>query len=121
MAYYRCGGANHYDEGYSAGDSAGYTAGFNKGKTDQQNSGYTDGTFSLHDTRGDVWNDIVTIPGISRIDAIVSASLTDLEGGRHGFKGVYVVGTNTVQYDISGAFATGWDISITCRQYHARD
>lgn len=30
MAYYRCGGANHYDEGYSAGYSAGYA----KGKID---------------------------------------------------------------------------------------
>ena len=113
MAYYRCGGANHYDEGYSAG----YTNGYNKGKSDQRDKGYTDGTFTL--SSDNVWNRTVTIPGISRVDAIVSAYLTDVyDGGRHGFQNIEIVSGANVHYDVSGAFTADWDVTIVGRQYH---
>ena len=115
MAYFRCGGANHYDEGYTAG----YSAGYNKGKADKRTSGYTDGTYTL--SSDDEWSRTVTIPGISRVDVIVSAYLEDLSGGRHGFESIGISGTNTVSYNISGAFAVDWKVTITGRQYHAND
>ena len=121
MAFYRCGGKNHYDEGWTAGDAAGYTDGYNQGKAEKRDSGYVDGTYTLHDTHGDKWADTVSIPGISRVDAIVSAYFTDLEGGRHGFENLAITGTNSVYYQVDGAFSTGWDITITGRQYHAND
>ena len=115
MALYRCGGANHYDEGYTAG----YSAGYNNGKTDKRNSGYTDGTYVLESD--EEWSRTVTIPGISRVDAIASAYLEDLDGGRHGFESIGISGTNTVSYSISGAFEWRWKVTITGRQYHAND
>ncbi|SFU35656.1 hypothetical protein [Butyrivibrio sp. INlla21] len=119
MAFYRCGGKNHYDEGYTAGDAAGYTDGYNQGKAEKRNSGYVDGTYTASNVNE--WEKTVTIPNISRVDAIVSASLTDVNGGRHGFAGIYINGTNTVHYDVDGAFSQGWNVSITGRQYHAND
>ena len=119
MAYYRCGGANHYDEGFTAGDAAGYTDGYNQGKTEKRTSGYTDGTYTLESD--EEWSRTVTIPGISRVDAIVSAYLEDLDGGRHGFESIGISGTNTVSYNISGAFDWRWKVTITGRQYHAND
>lgn len=117
MAFYRCGGANHYDEGYTAG----YSAGYNNGKTDKRTSGYTDKTVVYEDSSGDEWSKTLTIPNLSRIDTIVSAYFEDLYGGRHGFVSLYIAGTNTVHYDVSGAFSTGWKVTITGRQYHAND
>ena len=52
MAFYRCGGANHYDEGYTAGYNIGYpdgkTAQKNRGSTtDVRNAAVNDGSFSV--------------------------------------------------------------------------
>ena len=111
MAYFRCGGANHYDEGYTAGYNIGYpdgkTAQKNRGSTtDVRNAAVNDGSFS------------VTFPW--RVDGIVDAAChKDGESFSGGIGGI----------SISGSTVSGWIVArffpeyvtITAKHFYSLD
>ena len=116
MAYYRCGGANHYDEGYSAG----YSAGRSKGAADQKNAGTIDKTLPFSGAAG---SHTVSFAGsgITRIDAIIKVTAVNDDGSSFagGVAGINFSGT-TVSYWVQARFSPS-TVYITARQYKSRD
>ena len=111
MAFYRCGGANHYDEGYTAGYNTGYPAGKtaqkNRGSTtDVRNAAVSDGSFS------------VTFPW--RVDGVVDAVC-------HSDSGSFAGGIGGI--NISGSTVSGWIgarffpeyVTITAKHFYSLD
>ena len=115
MAYYRCGGANHYDEGYTAGYANGKSRGLPAGRaaqkargstTDVRNAAVSDGSFS------------VTFPW--RVDGIVDASC-------HSNSGSFSGGVDGIS--ISGSTVSGWIgarffpeyVTITAKHFYSLD
>ena len=112
MAFYRCGGANHYDEGYTAGYNTGYPA----GKNAQKARGST--TSTLNASVGSDYRFSVTFPW--RVDGIVDATCHKDDGDfSGGVDGISISGS-TVSGWIAARFAPSY-VTIVAKHFYSLD
>ncbi|SFU35633.1 hypothetical protein [Butyrivibrio sp. INlla21] len=105
MPFYRCGGKNHYDEGYTAGYANGKSRGLPAGRAAQKARG------STQDVRNAYVSDnrfSVTFPW--RVDAIVDATCQKDDGDGEWSGGVAGI-------SFSGSTVSGWIVARFAPQY----
>lgn len=117
MAFYRCGGANHYDEGYNAGYTAGYNRGYPAGKSYIKNLTYAETSVTaLRDTDADTFT--ATFPW--RVDAFIDATCYDENGSFSGGISNVRISGNTVYGWLNARFFPD-GVTIKARHYYALD
>ena len=116
MPFYRCGGKNHYDEGYTAGYANGKSRGLPAGRAAQKARGSTQDTRNAS-VDGD-WRFSVTFPW--RVDAIASLSCRKDSGEFSGGVGGISISGSTVSGWISARFAPEY-VAITAKHFYSLD